>query len=623
MSGSLAVLLSALSLSAIHNHGYEADNTTYYDFPKFWTNTGLCPPGDVTHTNIKSFLNSDSLQLNLLYLSALPKGTLTHIRIHWMLELLEFVQYSQSGLPVYNFDHLDNFLADLDILNLYPVIEFMGNISNIFEKNPSYNTVIWEELSYEVTKRYLNIFGAKKVLNWRLEMWNEPDLHIYNKLNFSISGYLGYAEALHRGIQRATIRPKNDLHISLRGPAGLFKEQTHHPLCWGILRQCNNNIKECPFEVLTFHKKGNGSAAIIIDESKFLVSKIFEMFPQLRKMPFSNDEADPTSGWSIPREFHEDVRYAIILVGIIARYWNAKLNNDIFSNMETISHDNAFLSFHPYEFSQRTLLAHFRMNNTTPPHSQFIQKPVYAALGILTRMGELASDLMEIKTSHGLKLNILKSTSAKGKPLYKSWLLFPVKEGGSYIHHSIRIPSFIHLCDKDIVVLIAEVIDQNKTNPTLVWRQFGSPAFPNSTVREEMRRRQTPQIHDLRVLETPDIYLNFSKLYYPWIMVVRMCSSIVSTPYEPKSLQVTAITSNEVFVTWQEASVSLCLKTYEVWFRSNNFMEWTHISRDWHIPFPSFHYAPGRNANGFYRVRSVDVFNRTSPFSRQVQYIEI
>lgn len=153
MSGSLTVLLSALSLSSLHKY---ADNSTYYEFPKFWTNSGLCPPGELTHNNIKNFLLGDVMQMNLLHLSALPKGALTHLRIHWALELMEFQYFAQSGLPIYDFSDLDDFLMDLDAKNLYPVIEFMGNFSGVFTKNPTYNDVLWEDLSYQVSKRYLS-----------------------------------------------------------------------------------------------------------------------------------------------------------------------------------------------------------------------------------------------------------------------------------------------------------------------------------------------------------------------------------------------------------------------------------------------------------------------------------
>ena len=52
-----------------------------------------------------------------------------------------------------------------------------------------------------------------------------------------------------------------------------------------------------------------------------------------------------------------------------------------------LSNDNAFLSYHPHPFTQRTMLARFQVNSTHPPHVQFIRKPIHAVMGLLSMMG--------------------------------------------------------------------------------------------------------------------------------------------------------------------------------------------------------------------------------------------
>lgn len=37
----------------------------------------------------------------------------------------------------------------------------------------------------------------------------------------------------------------------------------------------------------------------------------------------------------------------------VMMHWHAKLAGGVMSQLESISHDNAFLSYHPHEFSQR------------------------------------------------------------------------------------------------------------------------------------------------------------------------------------------------------------------------------------------------------------------------------
>ncbi|XP_037810973.1 alpha-L-iduronidase [Lucilia sericata] len=631
MAGSLMVIVGALSLSNLHRYNYTCD-TPYYNFPKFWTNTGLCPAGRIIHEDIKDSLLSDAMQMNLLYISALPRGSITHIRIHWLLELLQFEQYTQSGVPIYDFNVLDKFLMELDEMDLNPVIEFMANLSNVFLKNPTQNDFYWENLSYQVTKHYLNMFGAKKVLNWRFETWNEPDLRTYNILNFSVEDYLTYIQSLHFGLKIAGTRPVDSLHIPLRGPAGLFKTRSQHLLCWSVLEFCNEYLESCPIETLTYHRKGSGeNASVVLNNSKHLLKKIYEKYPNLQKLPISNDESDPISGWSTPRNFQADVRYAVTLVNIILEHWKVKLTNTLFSKLETISHDNAFLSYHPYEFSQRTLLAHFRMNNTIPQHSQFIQKPVYAALGLMSRLANMASDVLTIKTKNDNILNVLKTIDSDKYPLYYCWLIIPIpgSSDDEIIYRSreyIILPQ-IHVCDNEIYAFIIEYIDQGHTNPFNVWLNYNSPPYPNATIREMMRRQQTPKILTTGTLTNTTLTVNLSTFKSPWLMLLRICSILKPRLKCPQNLLLTPVTHNEVLLTWQEIDPTSvqCLKTYDVWFRTNNTQPWINISSDWHLPFPSFHFAPsdGVNVNGFYKVRGIDIFNNTSLFSNQVQYIEI
>ena len=54
-----------------------------------------------------------------------------------------------------------------------------------------------------------------------------------------------------------------------------------------------------------------------------------------------------------------------------------------------LSNDNAFLSYNPHFFTQRTLLARFQINTTSPPHVHFIRKPAFNVMGLLGMLGEM------------------------------------------------------------------------------------------------------------------------------------------------------------------------------------------------------------------------------------------
>ena len=137
---------TAKQTTITHHH---APSITYYDLPRFWTNSGLCPFDELS-------LLSPETSLNFQYIASLPKGAITHLRIHWLLNLLEFEDFTQQGIPIYDYDNLDKLITLLNDLGLSPAVEFMGNPGHVFEKNPNANDIMWESMAYGVVKHYLS-----------------------------------------------------------------------------------------------------------------------------------------------------------------------------------------------------------------------------------------------------------------------------------------------------------------------------------------------------------------------------------------------------------------------------------------------------------------------------------
>ncbi|KAJ1205242.1 hypothetical protein NDU88_000677, partial [Pleurodeles waltl] len=69
---------------------------------------------------------------------------------------------------------------------------------------------------------------------------------------------------------------------------------------------------------------------------------------------------------------------------VIAQHQNIQISNFSSSFKYTLlSNDNAFMSYYPHHFTQRTLTARFQMNDTEPPHIQMARKPVLTVMGLL------------------------------------------------------------------------------------------------------------------------------------------------------------------------------------------------------------------------------------------------
>ncbi|RZB41597.1 alpha-L-iduronidase [Asbolus verrucosus] len=243
----------------------------------------------------------------------------------------------------------------------------------------------WQQLVEEIASRYIARFGANEVSSWKFELWNEPDLRNYNLLNFTLAEYLQYANGCAEGLKNAF--SKESVGVTLGGPAGLFREE-NHPLCWGLLEACDSSEKsQCPIQFISFHRKGDGTAEGVLNGTLELLDLLHNKFPNLIEMPIANDESDIITTWSDSWDWRGDARYAAMVVKVIATvYKSVTLDRKL--KIELLSNDNGFLNYHPFYFTQRTLFARFQMNHTDPPHNQFIKKPVYVAMALLSFLGD-------------------------------------------------------------------------------------------------------------------------------------------------------------------------------------------------------------------------------------------
>ncbi|KAJ8946572.1 hypothetical protein NQ318_008302 [Aromia moschata] len=243
-------------------------------------------------------------------------------------------QRSENEGFVYNFSYMDAFLSHLDRHGLMPVFEFMGfpNQHTYFDKTENF----WFNLVATLVKRYIGIFGIKKVSQWRFETWNEPDLKGYNLLNCTLpvyltaiwvfAEYLAYVDGSSKGLKEAFDGTTGKWRLG--GPAGLFRDKGH-PLCWGLLGACDGRHPgtsgriDCPLKFLSFHRKGAGTADGVLNGTFLLLDTIRDKFPNLMGMPIANDEADIEQNWSRSLEWRADCRYAAMITKVIAGYYKS------------------------------------------------------------------------------------------------------------------------------------------------------------------------------------------------------------------------------------------------------------------------------------------------------------
>lgn len=126
------------------------------------------------------------------------------------------------------------------------------------------------------------------------------------------------------------------------------------------------------------------------------------------------------------------------------------------------------------------------MNNTNPPHIQFIKKPVYTVMGLLSLLGD---ECVEVDTEISDPLITILATRSQTSETLTLVIVYAnnTDENGD-------MKKVVHVVLKGMdgaegryVVYLMNNVD---TNPFLIWRRAGSPVFPSRELRAEMRKAQ-------------------------------------------------------------------------------------------------------------------------------------
>ncbi|KAK5871312.1 hypothetical protein PBY51_004199 [Eleginops maclovinus] len=566
------------------------------DLKHFWRSTGFCPP--LPHTDAHLFdLNIDQ-QLNLAYVGSVPHGGIQQVRIHWMLELV--TAQDIGGQTQYNFTKLDQLIDLLWINGLRPGFELMGSVSNYFTDFEDKSQVFeWRNLVYLIAKRYIEQYGLGSVSQWNFETWNEPNNHDFDNVTVSIQGFLNYYDACSEGLRAASSL------LKFGGPGDSCHSPPHSPYCWAMLLHCFNGTNYFTGETavridyIALHKKGGGFSLPILQQEIQTMGEIKERFPRFSSLPVYNDEADPLVGWSRPQEWRADVTYAAMVAKVINQHQELLLADPTSTiNYTLLSNDNAFLSYHPHPFTQRTLTARFQVNNTQPPHVQLIRKPVLSVMGLLALLGGTqvpaqVSSSAGTNGTVGVLASIHKPVTESGSDSWQAAVLVYNSDDNSSSTNTDAVSlSLKGLAAQKGLLYVTYYIDNNVTNPYQLWQSMGRPDFPTVEQFRRLRSVQDPHVDG------------------PW------------EPDQVNGLRFIRITKGQVLIVWSDHCVdSKCIKTFEVEF-SPGHKEFSRINTQDTI-FTSYVYSPvDLEVGGLYRVRAVDYWGRPGQYSLPERYSE-
>ncbi|XP_042722206.1 alpha-L-iduronidase isoform X1 [Lagopus leucura] len=594
----------------------------------FWRSTGFCPP--LPHRSADLFDLSKDQEMNLAYISSVPHDGIEQVRIHWLLELITVRMMNEK--LYYNFTALDNLMDRLWENKLTPGFELMGSPSGYFLNFEDKEQVVrWRNLVTLLANRYIDRYGLEHVAKWNFETWNEPDHHDFDNVSMTVKGFLNYYDACSEGLRAASSL------LKFGGPGDSFHPFPKSPICWSLLCHCYNGTNFFTGETgvrldyISLHKKGGGRSLYILQQEVEAVEQIQKLFPNFASIPIYNDEADPMVGWSIPQLWRADVTYAAMVVKVIIQHQNlliSKANNTI--NYTLLSNDNAFMSYYPHYFTQRTLTARFQMNNTKPPHVQMVRKPVLTVMGLLALLGE-KQIFAEVNSGEGEStenstFGVLASvhTPSELQPS-DSWqatlLMYSSEDNRTSSNVSTITVNATHFPKLREPVYVMYYLDNNQTNPYLKWKKVGSPDFPSPEQFQQIRDAEDPVVTGpLPFPESGTLTLK-QDFPIPSVFLIHICSRPSSVPDQVTGVRFIPLTKGQVIVLWDDGCVnSKCIKTFEVEFSPNGKVYKRINAKD--TIFTLYVYSPGSSVSGFYRVHAIDYWGKAGLSSVPVEYVE-
>lgn len=445
-------------------------------------------------------------------------------------------------------------------------------------------------------------------------------------------GFLNYYDACSEGLRIASPT------LRLGGPGDSFHPLPKSPFCWSLLRHCANGTNFFTGEVgvrldfISLHKKGAGSSISILEQELAVVEQIQQLFPEFKDTPIYNDEADPLVGWSLPQPWRADVTYAALVVKVIVQHQNLLLANSSSSvRYVLLSNDNAFLSYHPHPFSQRTLTARFQVNNTCPPHVQLLRKPVLTVMGLMALLDgeQLWAEVSEpgavLDSNHTVGVLASIHRPEVSSEAWRSTVMIYASDD-THVHLNHSIPVTLHLRGVTPglgLVYVVRYLDNQLCSPYGEWQHMGQPVFPSAEQFRQMRMVEDPVVEAPRPFPAGGHLTLHRKLSLPSLLLVHVCTQPLKPPGKVSRLRVLPLTRGQLVLVWSDELVGTkCLWTYEIQF-SQKGEAYAPISRR-PSTFNLFVFSPDTGVvSGSYRVRALDYWARPGPFSDPVTYLNV
>lgn len=586
------------------------------EFDHFWRSTGFTPA---------KLLRHDDMRQTIAYLGAVPNDGISHVRIHFLLDLIRIGGDPLEGTPRYDWSKLDEGLDVLVENGLRPFFELMGNPSNAFDDFTDRDQLrAWRRFVRDLGDHLASRYGIDEVESWYFESWNEPDIGFgWEQFASDPDAFCAYYDACSAGLRDANPT------LTLGGPG---TARTRSSLFERFLEHCDTGTNcltgdEVRLDFVSVHEKGASSnredltpdTSGIVAREREAIEYVRERHPGLADRPFANNECDPQTGWNEIHTWRARPYYAAIVTKIIDQH-----RRELVDGTETpyvlLSNDNGFLG----TWGNRTHFARLGEGEgeleidpngagTRPTLDEFelVKKPSYTVMTLLSLLGDT-----------GLELR--RSTEDPATPTVGGFATRRGEESVTVLLYNVRdrpatdgetnVTLALENLPFDDGIVAHYRIDDEHANPFAVWDEAGGPTRPSADLRRALRAS-----HGAELLAEPtpvdDDRVELSvELPLPSVSVVHVRDRPGEPPATPTGLRADPYrgiaAGTDVMFTW-DANPARAVRTYEVCRIDDGGRERLN-DRDL---LAAGYYHAGTDPAGTYAVRTVDYWGRASKLS--------
>lgn len=589
-------------------------------FPHFWRSTGFTPA--------RLFRRVDMRQ-QIDYFGMIPFDGVTYVRIHYMLDLVCGSGFYGDN-PDIDWSGLDELLDALTSNRLKPFFELMGGPFGYFDNfELDEQAQGWRRFCRLLAQHCVERYGQDEVRSWYFETWNEPD-HAWWKQ--SDLAFHRYWDACANGIKDA------DPALRFGGP-GTATYMSERLL--SILKHLDSGkdyfTGERPkVDFISVHEKGSHGhqedispdMRAVVEREVALAVLIQEQYPNLVGVPLMNNECDPQVGWKDIHSWRGRPYYAALIIRTI-RDHHQRLVRELGLNYELLSNDNGFTG----TWGQRTHVARFGSDSCLEAgYVEQIKKPAHHAMTLLAFLGE---ELVEVDSDPAMELygRIGVIATRRGEDqvavLIDHGCDQPDRSGSERIELKVsglgfREGSIVHYR-----------IDHDHTNPMRIWEQkrgfeIDLPGPPHA-VRVGPQHRELIDMmragQELDCIDGPRTFAEQSDavelsfdLPMPGVSLLLFSRKPEETPAAPGKLAARrywGLTGRpQVMLRWDDCG-SRVVKSYEVFFEPAEGGPGRRVNDADLVCRGYLHVAD--DIRGSYRVRAVDHWGRSGPFSEVVK----